>query len=728
MFSAAGNYKVDDVLSDEINSPHWHRVAKRILILHSHVEIHCHEYRGLTWYLLEDTTSGKNHRFNPAAYQFIGRIDGKNTVQDIFDILSELLDEESPTQDEIIQLLSQLHDADLIRTKELVDTDELFDRQSQNKKNKIKQRFANPITQKIPLWDPENFLNKHFNKVHWIFSYWVAFGWAIIVAYGLSLTVLNWPQISAHFTVNALSPYNLLLIFILYPPIKFLHELGHAFSAKLEGGEVHEMGVNFMLLMPIPYVNASSSTHFRNKYKRMLVSAAGIFVEMLLASLGLILFLATQPGLIQNIGFNIFVIGGVSSLFFNGNPLLKYDAYYILADAVEIPNLYQRAGRYWRYLCQKYVLRMHTADSPVNAPGERAWFLVYGSSSTVYRFAVLWFVITIVSDTFFALGMLLAIWLITQQILVPLYKSVVFIVSSPSLNKNRSRAILSCVSIVGLIACVTVLVPIPSYTLAQGVAWQPDEALIKAEHDGFAGKLMVKNNQHIAAGTMVIQLQDPILEAQLKIAQAKVRELKSKYRAKQLTNFVEARMIKDASLAAQSELDFVSKKVASMSIKAFKDGQILLPDAQDIPGRFIRQGELLGYILNDEPATVRLAVSQDNIGQVRNSVIDISVKLANDLSQNYKASIIRQSPKASNQLPSAALTTAGGGEFMTAPNQNDGRVSLEKVFLIDLSFDNAPANLPLGTRVYVRFKHESEPLAFQWYRRIRQTFLRQFNA
>lgn len=696
--------------------------------MHSHIEIHSHDYRGLTWYLLEDTTSGKNHRFNPAAYQFIGRIDGKNTVQDIFNLVNELLGEYAPSQEEIIQLLAQLHNADLIRTKQLIDTDELFDRQTQEKTNRIKQQLSSPISQKVALWDPENFLNRHFNKVEWVFSYWVAFSWFIIVIYSLSQLLLNWQQISQHFTINALSPYNLLLLFFLYPPIKFLHELGHAFSAKLEGGEVHEMGINFMLLIPIPYVNVSTATHFRSKYKRMFVSAAGILVETLLASLGLLLFLSTEPGLVQSIGFNIFIIGGISSLFFNGNPLLKYDGYYILSDALEIPNLYQRARHYWRYLFQRYLLGMHQAYSPVNTKGEAPWFIGYGAVSTLYRFAVLWFVIAIVTEKFFTLGVFLAIWLISQQILLPIFKSVTFIFNSPSLEKNRPRAIINCIFTLSLMVSITMLLPMPSYTLVEGVAWQSDESQIKAEHAGFAGPLLVQDNQDITAGTTVLVLSDPILEAQLKIAQARVRELQSKYRAKQLSNFVEAGIIKDATLAAQSELDFVLNEIQSMSIKSLKNGKVVLPKADDIPGRYIRQGELLGFIVSNEPPTIRLAVSQENIGQVRHSVLDINVKLANDLSKNYKASIIRQAPEASNQLPSAALTTKGGGRFINSPDQKDDRISLDKVFLMDLNFHSSPVDLPLGTRAYVRFSHASEPLAFQWYRRIRQVFLRQFNA
>ncbi len=246
-------------MNDGLLSPHWYRVARLKPNLYRHVKIHRHDYRGLIWYLLEDTTSGRNHRFNPAAYQFIGLLNGEHTVEEIYTQISEQLGEFVPGQEDIIQLLGQLHAADLIRTDVMINTEELFERQLKQKQNKLKQRFSNPVAQKVPLWDPEDFLNRHFNKVAWLFSGWVAIAWLLFIAYTLLQAVQHWPQISQHFTVNALSPYNLLIMFLLYPPIKILHELGHAFSAKLEGGEVHEMGMNIRKLMPISCTSPPSS-------------------------------------------------------------------------------------------------------------------------------------------------------------------------------------------------------------------------------------------------------------------------------------------------------------------------------------------------------------------------------------------------------------------------------------------------------------------------------------
>jgi putative peptide zinc metalloprotease protein len=123
-----------------------------------------------------------------------------------------------------------------------------------------------------------------------------------------------------------------------------------------------------------------------------------------------------------------------------------------------------------------------------------------------------------------------------------------------------------------------------------------------------------------------------------------------------------------------------------------------------------------------------MAVSQDNIGQLRKRIEGITIRLASDPHRGYGAEIIRQAPEATNQLPSTALATIGGGKFIPNPDSRDELLSLQKVFLVDLGFDQMPQNFRLGTRAYVRIDHGGEPLARQWMRRIRQIFLRQFNV
>lgn len=715
-------------MKDEMSSRHWYRVRDLKPRLHDQVEIHRHDYRGLIWYLLENTTTGRSHRFNPAAYQFIGMMDGERCVQEIYEYVQEKLAENAPGQEEIIDLMSKLYQADLLKIDAQANTEELFERQAQQRSKDLKQRFANPVAIRFALWDPEDFLNRHFRKVEWMFSKWMGLAWLSLIVYASVQAAQNWPQINYHFGINALSPYNLLLLFLLYPPIKFLHELGHAFSAKLEGGEVHEMGINFLVFVPVPYVNVSTATHFRSRYKRILVSAAGIIVETGLAALGLLLFLAAQPGLVQSIGFNMFLIGGISSLFFNGNPLLKYDGYYILADAVGIPNLFQRSGQYWQYLFRRYLFGLRDTRSPVSAPGEAPWFISYSLLSLTYRLGILWFIITIVTAKFFYLGMVLALWMISMQLLLPLYRAASYLLTSPSLQKKRWRAVLASSLLGAALAGLVGFLPVPAYTMSEGVVWQPDEVRLRAEHDGFVEQLMVSNNQRVSAGTPLLLMQDPFLQSEARIAHARVQELKVRYRASRVNNPIQAGIVGEELRIAESELQFIQDKYNSMSVDAFKSGELVLLDADDLPGRFVRKGDLLGYIIDEELPTVRMAVTQDHIGQLRQRVVDIKVRFASEPGRDFDARILRQSPEATNRLPSAALATTGGGPFIVAADSKKSLETIEKVFLVDLEPDFQGREIPIGTRAHVRVSHGSETLASQWYRRLRQVFLRQFNV
>jgi len=345
-----------------------------------------------------------------------------------------------------------------------------------------------------------------------------------------------------------------------------------------------------------------------------------------------------------------------------------------------------------------------------------------------YRLGILWFILVVVTEKFFYLGVLLAIWLISLQILRPLYRALRYLIASPALQKKRNRAMFASLGLGGALIVSFGFVPLPSYTLNQGVVWQPDEVRLRVEHDGFVKTLEVENHQAVRAGAPLLSLHDPLLQSKARIAQARVRELKSRYRASRASNHIEAGIVKEELQVAESELGFISRQAEAMSVNAFKDGRLMLLEADDLPGRFLRKGDLIGYILDREKPTVRMAVSQDHIGQLRQSVVDIKIRFANRPGKEFAAAIIRQAPEATNRLPSAALATSGGGRFIVKPDKSGGLISSEKVFLVDLKPEFEGQEIPLGTRAYVRIDHGSEALASQWYRRLRQVFLRQFNV
>jgi len=714
-------------MSDSLFSPLWYRVTNLRPQLRIHVETHRHDYRGLIWYILENKASGRSHRFNATAYQIIGLLDGQLTVNEIWDLVSDRMGDSAPTQEHIIQLLGQLHAADLLQSDLPPDTEDILIRSKQHKSNQLKQRFSNPLTIRVPLWDPDEFLQRHISKINFLFHWSAGITWLIIVSLAALLSIVNWHEISTNFVDNSLSPYNLVILILIYPIIKFLHELGHAFSAKHHGGEVHEMGITFLVFMPIPYVDVSAINLLRNKHQRILVSAAGIIVELFLASIGLFLWLSTEPGLIQDIAFNIMIIGGISSLLFNGNPLLKYDGYYILADLLEIPNLFQRSTKYLIYLCQKYLFGMTDRTSPATAPGESSWFVVYSISSFLYRISLLWLIIIYIIDSFFVVGILLTIWLIGQQLVLPLSKGVIFIFNSPAIHRQRVRAILS-LSIISTLCAIILSLPMPAYTLSEGVVWMPEDAQLRAETDGFASQLLLNLSDNVGENTKVIKIVNPALDAEVFILKAKLEELNIKFRAELDNGYVNAAKIKEEMIATAAELRDAKENQQAMTILSPKAGKLLIPNSDDLPGQFIRQGDIIGYVIDDSRPTVRAVVNQANIGQVQKHIKQVNIRLVNKPEQILDATIKRRTPEATNTLPSAALATINGGIIKVNTDQDEALSTKEKVFYVDLEFSPLTESPQIGQRVYIRFDHGSEPLAQQWYRHFRQVFLRQFNV
>ena len=165
-----------------------------------------------------------------------------------------------------------------------------------------------------------------------------------------------------------------------------------------------------------------------------------------------------------------------------------------------------------------------------------------------------------------------------------------------------------------------------------------------------------------------------------------------------------------------------------MQIVSKKAGKLLIPEVDDLTGRFIHKGEIIGYVIDDALPTVRAVVAQSDIGQIQKLVKGVEIRLANHPDRVIPATITRRSPEATNYLPSAALATINGGKIPIDPNSKEELKTLEKVFQIDMQFTPVDHTPEIGQRVYVRFDHGAEPLGQQWYRSLRQVFLRQFNV
>jgi putative peptide zinc metalloprotease protein len=713
-------------MNASVFSTHWYRVAKLKPVLNDAVEITRHVYRQQPWYLLRSRLNGRSHRFNAAAYRIIGQMDGCRTVQQIWENAVSLTDDAPPTQDEVIRLLSQLHAADLVKADMLPGALDPAQQIPDTDVSSWKQRVANPFAFRFPLWDPDRFLSKWTATVRPLFTY-MALALCLLMVVSASITAIaHWPDLSGRISDRIFTPRNLVLIWLVYPLMKLLHEFAHAFAVKKWGGEVHEMGIVLVALTPIAYVDASASTAFPDKRQRLAVAGMGVMVELWLASVALFVWLNVEPGLISALAFNVLLIGGVSTLLINGNPLLHYDGYYILSDLLEIPNLGERSRRYLGYLVQRYLAGIDSAESPVTAPGEKGWFLVYGPLAFCYRMVVLIGLVLLVSSRFFGVGILIALWGILGVAIVPAVRTAVPFLNSPEALNRRFRLMgLGSALAVGVGLLLFVL-PVPLSTSAQGVVWLPEQSLIRAGTDCEVAELLVPAEQRVAKGVPLIRGVDPFLEARIDIYRARLAELYATYHAQPLYERLKRKMILDDIAAAKAELQNAQEKQDHLLIRSPAQGRLVLMDAHHLAGRFVQKGELLGYIVAGHHPLVRAVVRQADIGLVRKEITGVAVRLADQAGTTLPASVERLVPAGLLQLPSAALGTAGGGEIPVDPTDPKGLRPLDALFQVDLRLPQAIRHPHIGVRAYVRFEHGTMPLALQWYRQLRQLLLRRF--
>lgn len=714
-------------MNEPLYSPEWYRVAQIKPRLRSHVSIARHAYRGAIWYIYRDETSGRTHRFSRLTHNVINLMNGKSSTTKIWQRLNEHLGDNAPSQDNLTQLLSYLHTSGLLATDVAGDASELASRSREQIKNDFKKRFSNPLALRIKLLNPDAFLERTLGYVQWAFNPWCGFAFFAIIAIALLFACLNWHALAADASRVGFTKDNLILLAFVYPIVKLFHELGHAYAVKKWHGEVNEIGVLFMVLMPIPYVDASASATFPQKSRRIVVSAAGIIVEMLLASLALFLWLASEDGIVKQLALNVILIGGLSTLLFNGNPLLRYDGYYVLADTLGIPNLAARSNKYIGYLIHRFAFGMETAVSPAHDGFEKYWLFTYSITSFLYRMFILVYIVIFLADSFFILGAALACWAVISQLVIPMARTIARTAQSPSVKTHRRRAMLATSCIGTLIYGLVFTLPLPHATVVEGVIVPSDDAQLRISSDGEIDQLFVQSNDNVNVGDPILTLSNLQTIAQVDSLKAELAGRIIEYAAQWATDPSIAEQTHERVIALEAKLSHATEKVERLTIRSATTGRLVLPEENDLKGRYVTQGTTVGYITNGNGNTVKALVSLERVPFLR-QVDDVAVRVPGSAQPVFAAKMLRIAPSATDQLPSPVLGTKGGGKIATQVDKSDTAVSIGKYVLVDVAFVEKDSPSFIGQRVHVRFSHGSETLSDRIARSVRQLFLREFNV
>ncbi len=286
------------------------------------------------------------------------------------------------------------------------------------------KHFASVYFLFIPLLNPDKFLEKTLWIFKLFFNKWVAIFIALLIPGAIYFVIDGLDVLEREF-LFFFNLENIIYLWITIVITKLVHEFSHAYVAKQFGRYVPEMGVALLILFPCLYCNTTDAWQLSDRKQRMAIGAAGILAEAVLAVFAIYIWHYTKPGIINSLAFYLFNVSLISTLIFNANPLIRFDGYYILIDAIRTPNLVTKSRQYLRHIVMDKLLGLAQVQNNARTLREKLIFGIYGTTSTMYRVALYAFIIVGVYTRFDkVLGIVLASWAIVTFVLMPMKNGV----------------------------------------------------------------------------------------------------------------------------------------------------------------------------------------------------------------------------------------------------------------------------------------------------------------
>jgi len=349
-------------------------------------------YHGQSYWVVKEPIGLNYYRFHEEEYAILCMMDGQSSLESIKERFEQEFTPQKITFQDLQQFVGMLHRSGLVVANAIGQGHQLRKRRDQKKRRELLGKFTNVFALRWRGIDPERILNRIYPYTGWFFR-------KPTVLFNLGLALVALLLITVQFDVfrSRLPSFhqffgnweNWLVMAVVMAVAKVLHEFGHGLSCKHFGGECHEMGFMLLVFTPALYCNVSDSWMLPSKWRRAFIGAAGMYVEMVLASIAtLIWWFTDRTTLLNQICLSLMFICSVSTLLFNGNPLLRFDGYYILMDLIEIPNLRQKATEVLKRFLVGLCLGIEMPDNPFLPQRNRFFFGLYTVAAVCYRWII----------------------------------------------------------------------------------------------------------------------------------------------------------------------------------------------------------------------------------------------------------------------------------------------------------------------------------------------------
>jgi putative peptide zinc metalloprotease protein len=608
--------------------------------------------------MIEDPVRSRFFQVGKLEYDFLMLLDGKRRIDDVVESMQQRGHNQFNGQ-AAIRICQWLSAMNLLDTPGASHSSRLCSAAHARHKQQ-RMNLLNPVSFRINLLNPDYTLKRLEPFAGWLFTTWMLLVWLVLGVVAVTIVQADYERF-CQAAVGILAADRWLWLLLVWITLKVIHEAAHGVACRKYGGEVRQAGVLILLLAPLAYVNVTSAWRFSSRRQRLIVSAAGMYVELLVAFLAVIVWYYTESRWLSDLCYNIVIMAGISTVLFNANPLLRFDGYYLLADLLGIVNLYGK-GQAWMGDRVRHLIFGFPKDANVCAPSELRLVALYGVSSFVWRVVVCISLLLVASTLLGGAGLVMAmiggffwVWMPVAQFVRKVRQTAI---AHPV---NRVRLALVTTAVTGLVVISTAGLQAPAVTRAPAIVQFKDEQLIRAAADGFIRDIRVQDGQAVKAGTLLVRIENPDLVHELEELRQSLEVVGTQariYRQSGEISLQQAELAKADSLSEQ--IEEMRVRVNRLDIVAPFDGVVYQRDLANMDGRFVKQGEAILHFADPQRKQILTSIDQQQIRTVR-SRQHLPVRFAFSGVPLLTARLQSIEPRASDRPIDPAITAAAGG-------------------------------------------------------------------
>ncbi|NBO92204.1 MAG: hypothetical protein EBV06_07795 [Planctomycetia bacterium] len=735
------------------------RRKKLRITLRPDLAIEEHRYEGRKFYVVKDPVSLRYYRLKDNERFLLRYLDGKKTLEEAQKAYEREYRPERLRLEDLEGFAQQLLQAGLAMSDSPKAGKQLYERKNKRQRTEWLQTLTNILYIKIPIFDPERLLDVMLRYIGWIFSIWFFVLSLVLMSSAILLVATHFdtfyrklPDYHEFFSFKTV-----VYLYLALAVVKVIHEFGHGLSCKRFGGEVHEMGALLMCFSPALYCNVSDAWILPNKWHRIIISAAGIYVELVIAAIATFVwwYTPTQP-FVNNLSLSLMVVCSVSTVVFNANPLMRYDGYYVLADWIEIPNLREKANRYLSNLFSEVCLGVEVPPEEYMDTGRKILFITYAVISYLYRWVVT-FGILLLFHTFLkpykleVVGNLLTLASIFSMTVWPAYNMCKNIYKRGRLpDMKRVRVLITSGVFLALLA-VVFLIPVPISRI-RGLALVQSQSeasgAVPLRRAGILNELRFQAGDTVREKDVLATFRDPELEekiassrTQLETATRQARYLEKQENEPGLGEEERFKLRQEAVRArsdehrAEVQLESLKRQEEDLVLRAPRYGVVgQSPRREDIGKMFEGardQSNATPLFTVHPPGQLRLCMPLEtsDYNQLRASYersvaakrepLNVIVRIHGHDSQTWRGSISRLEESEAKFIPVMLSNRAGGPVAVKAPTaKSPGLVPQSQQFLIYIDIEETADAIAVNSMAQVKIYLEPETVGWWVWRKL----------